>query len=107
MSDPTEAIKALFKVMLIFEKPLDHQQFEHLKNRLSSSSDWDFPIWGNPIILGPRKMHVYGVNKRSWSQIMLDITSRYVMAVFPLRSDLEDIKSAISRATGIKLEEVE
>jgi len=35
-----------------------------------------------------------------------EITDKYVMAIFPLEEDLENIKSAISKAIGVKLEEV-
>jgi len=104
MIDPTEVIKNQYKVMMKFEKPLNKEKFDCLKNCFYNQKD--FSIWGNPIILGPLKMHIYGVNRTSWSQIMLEITDKYVMAIFPPEEDLENIKSAISKAIGVKLEEV-
>jgi len=104
MSDPAEIIKSLSKVILMFEHPLNPQQFEYLKNCFG---DKNFPIWGNPIILEPLKMHIYGVNKISWSQIVLEVTDKHVIAVFPYKEDLENIKSAIIQATGVELKEAQ
>ena len=42
-----------------------------------------FRLWGNPIRLGPKKVHVYGVDKHLWQPIFLEITDKHIVAIIP------------------------
>jgi len=42
-----------------------------------------FKLWGNPIRLGPRKIHVYGADRHLWQPINLEITSKRLVAILP------------------------
>ncbi|NOX54227.1 MAG: hypothetical protein GXP27_07245 [Planctomycetes bacterium] len=42
-----------------------------------------FKLWGRPIRLGPRKVHVYGADRHLWQPINLEITSKYLVAILP------------------------
>jgi hypothetical protein len=42
-----------------------------------------FKLWGEPIRLGPKKVHVYGADRHLWQPINLELTSRGVVAILP------------------------
>jgi hypothetical protein len=42
-----------------------------------------FRLWGNPIHLGPTKVHVYGVDRHLWRPLFLEITAEGCMAIVP------------------------
>lgn len=42
-----------------------------------------FKLWGDPIRLGPTKVHVYGADRHLWQPINLEITSRQIVAILP------------------------
>lgn len=42
-----------------------------------------FRLWGNPIRMGPSKVHVYGLDQHLWQPIQMEITTRYINAIIP------------------------
>jgi len=42
-----------------------------------------FRLWGNPIWLGPTKVHVYGVDRHLWRPLFLEITAKGCVAIVP------------------------
>jgi len=42
-----------------------------------------FKLWGNPIRLGPKKVHIYGADRHLWQPINLEITSKQLIAILP------------------------
>lgn len=42
-----------------------------------------FRLWGNPIRLGPTKVHVYGVDRHLWQPLFLEATARGCTAIVP------------------------
>ncbi len=42
-----------------------------------------FKLWGDPIRLGPRKVHVYGADRHLWQPINLEFTTEGVVAILP------------------------
>jgi len=50
--------------------------FRHKRNR--------FRLWGNPISMGPGKVHLYAVDNHLWQPIDLEITRRHLYAQLPL-----------------------
>jgi hypothetical protein len=42
-----------------------------------------FRLWGEPIQLGPTKVHVYGADRHLWQPINLELTAKGVVAILP------------------------
>jgi hypothetical protein len=42
-----------------------------------------FRLWGNPIHLGPTKVHVYGVDRHLWRPLFLEVTAMGCTAIVP------------------------
>lgn len=42
-----------------------------------------FKLWGNPIKLGPTKVHVYGADRHLWQPINLELTEKGMVAILP------------------------
>jgi hypothetical protein len=49
--------------------------FVHKRNR--------FRLWGEPIRLGPCKVHIYGVDRHLWQPLFLELTERSCIAILP------------------------
>ena len=43
-----------------------------------------FKLWGDPIRLGPTKVHVYGADRHLWQPINLEITADQLVAILPV-----------------------
>jgi hypothetical protein len=66
-----------------FKEPLNQKTFDHWIKSTFSRSRNKFRLWGNPIKLGPRKIHVYGVDRHLWQPIFLEITDKHLLAIIP------------------------
>ncbi len=42
-----------------------------------------FKLWGDPIRLGPTKVHIYGADRHLWQPINLELTAGGVVAILP------------------------
>jgi hypothetical protein len=42
-----------------------------------------FRLWGDPIRLGPTKIHVYGADRHLWQPINLEFTEKRIVAILP------------------------
>lgn len=42
-----------------------------------------FRLWGDPIQLGPAKVHMYGADRHLWQPINIEFTSKGVVAILP------------------------
>jgi hypothetical protein len=42
-----------------------------------------FRLWGEPIRLGPTKVHVYGADRHLWQPINLELTTKGMVAILP------------------------
>jgi hypothetical protein len=42
-----------------------------------------FKLWGDPIRLGPTKVHVYGADRHLWQPINLELTEKGLVAILP------------------------
>lgn len=42
-----------------------------------------FKLWGDPIVMGPTKVHVYGADRHLWQPINLELTADGFVAVLP------------------------
>jgi hypothetical protein len=42
-----------------------------------------FRLWGNPIRLGPQKIHIYGLDRHLWQPIFIEMTTDHLIAIVP------------------------
>lgn len=42
-----------------------------------------FKLWGDPIRLGPTKVHIYGADRHLWQPINLELTTNGIVAILP------------------------
>jgi len=70
-------------VTIKFAEPLTKETFEYWIHSTFKRPNNRFRLWGNPILLGPKKVHVYGVDKHLWKPIFLEITDKHVIAIVP------------------------
>ena len=65
-----------------FDEPLSEATFRRWIH-LAFQKRNQFRLWGEPIALGPKKVHVYGADRHLWQPINLEITSKEVVAILP------------------------
>ena len=65
-----------------FEEPLSEATFNRWVQMAFRKRN-TFKLWGNPIRLGPTKVHVYGADRHLWQPINLELTAKGVVAVLP------------------------
>jgi len=70
-------------VTLQFQEPLSQEVFDNFIESTFNRPNGKFRLWGNPIFLGPRKAHVYGIDRHLWQPIFLEITDRQIVAIIP------------------------
>ena len=65
-----------------FAQPLGKETFERWIN-LAFQKRNRFKLWGQPIIMGPTKVHVYGADRHLWQPINLEFTADGLTALLP------------------------
>jgi hypothetical protein len=70
-------------VSIEFSEPLSKETFDYLIKFTFVRVRNRFGLWGNPIWLGPKKVHVYGIDKHLWQPIFLEITDEHLTAIVP------------------------
>ena len=70
-------------VSIKFSEPLSSATFEHWINSTFGRLRNRFRLWGNPIRLGPQKVHVYGIDRHLWQPIFIEITANHLIAIIP------------------------
>jgi len=65
-----------------FEEPLTQATFDRWVQMAFQKRN-RFKLWGDPIRLGPTKVHVYGADRHLWQPINLEFTSQGVVAILP------------------------
>jgi hypothetical protein len=89
MSKETVTIPGQFQkligapVIIKFEEPLGKETFDYWIKSTFGRINNRFRLWGNPIKLGPKKVHVYGVDKHLWKPIFLELTDKHLVAIVP------------------------
>ena len=77
MGEIMEKIKKSKTMVIKFGKLIDKEELVRIFGRVNNR----FKIWGNPMRLGPNKIHIYGVDKHSWKSIWLELTDEHLVAV--------------------------
>ena len=70
-------------VTIKFGEPLSKETFDYWIKSTFSRMNNCFRLWGNPIVLGPTKVHVYGVDKHLWRPIYMEITDKHLVVIIP------------------------
>lgn len=65
-----------------FAEPLSKATFEQWVQRAFRKRN-AFKLWGDPIRLGPTKVHAYGADRHLWQPINLELTNRGLVAILP------------------------
>lgn len=69
-------------LMVRFDEPLNEATFNRWV-ALAFQKRNRFRLWGEPIRLGPTKVHAYGADRHLWQPINLEMTERGLVAVLP------------------------
>jgi len=70
-------------VTIKFDEKLSEATFNYWVKSTFGRLNNRFRLWGNPIILGPTKIQVYGVDKHLWKPIFLELTDEHLIAIVP------------------------
>ncbi len=70
-------------VYLLFREALSQSTFETFVRATFSRKASRFGLWGDPVWLGPTKVHVYAVDRHIWQPLFLEITDKQIVAVVP------------------------
>ena len=93
---------ALPKVLTIkFDEPLSQGKFWWLVERMYGEPSM-FLLWGDPIWLGPRKVHVYGADKNEWRPLNVEVTHRGISAIGNSIDYMRLIANLRREVTGFK-----
>lgn len=78
-------LKSSFKgvpLIINFGETLSQATFERWISMAFRRSN-AFRLWGNPIRMGPTKVHVYGADRHLWQPINLEISENRLVAILP------------------------
>lgn len=70
-------------VICQFRKPLSLPTFQNFVDTTFEHGQGPLRMWGNPIRLGERKVHVYGLDLHLWQQIYMEFTPERFLFVIP------------------------
>jgi hypothetical protein len=84
-------------LMLTIDPPLTLEQY---RDWLTETFEREGParLWGNPIVLGDAKAHVYGCDRATWTRLDMEIRPSSIFLVAPPNkvSDLDAIADRIA-----------
>jgi hypothetical protein len=66
-----------------FDEPLSEATFDRWI-QIGFQKRNRFKLWGDPIRLGPTKVHVYGADRHLWQPINMEITAKQLVAILPV-----------------------
>ena len=65
-----------------FAEPLSEATFNRWVQKAFQKRN-RFKLWGDPIRLGPTKVHIYGADRHLWQPINLELTAKGAVAILP------------------------
>jgi hypothetical protein len=65
-----------------FKEDLSEPTFRHWVTRAFQKRN-RFRLWGEPIWMGPTKVHVYGADRHLWQPINIEMTEKSLVAILP------------------------
>jgi len=66
-----------------FSKPLTDQTFQNLVSTTFDQGKGPLRLWGVPIRLGERKVHVYGLDLHLWQRLYMELTPERFVFLLP------------------------
>ncbi|MBI3850558.1 MAG: hypothetical protein HY298_09860 [Verrucomicrobia bacterium] len=69
-------------IVTFLDEPLSKPTFDFWISRAFRKNGL-FKLWGEPLRLGPTKVHVYGADRHLWQPINMELTERGVVAILP------------------------
>ncbi len=70
-------------VVFEFSSPLPDQTFRNLISTTFEQGRGPLRLWGNPISLGERKVHVYGLDLHLWQRLYMELTPKRFLFLLP------------------------
>ena len=70
-------------VILTFQQELAKPVFNEFIRQTFRYERNPFRLWGEPIELGPTKVHVYAVDRHIWQPLFLEITTKKITVIVP------------------------
>lgn len=70
-------------LIINFNSPLSLATFKSVVDITFEQGKGPLRLWGNPLWLNDRKVHVYGVDLHLWQQIFLEFTPKHIIAILP------------------------
>ncbi len=70
-------------VVASFPEPLPDHVFRNFVSLTFERGEGPFRLWGEPIRLGERKVHVYGLDLHLWQPISMELTPRQFVFLLP------------------------
>ncbi len=70
-------------VVMKFREPLSIETFGKWITSTFQRKRNTFRLWGNPIYIGSKKVHIYGADRHLWQPIFLEITDKHLIAILP------------------------
>lgn len=70
-------------VVCRFLEPLTDAVFHGFVEAVFKRGETDFRLWGEPIWLGERKVHVYGLDLHLWQPLQMELTPRHFVFLLP------------------------
>ena len=69
-------------LIIRFKEELSKKTFDRWMS-LAFQKKNQFRLWGDPVRLGPMKVHVYGADRHLWQPINLELTDKGIVAILP------------------------
>ncbi len=66
-----------------FKEELSPATFRYWVMRAFQKRNPFFRLWGDPIWMGPTKVHVYGADRHLWQPINIEMTAKSLVAILP------------------------
>ena len=69
-------------MIIHFNEPLSTTTFDNWIRKAFHKLNV-FKLWGEPLRLGPTKIHVYGADRHLWQPLNIEMTERGMVAILP------------------------
>jgi len=70
-------------VVIMFEQELSQDKFDNFIYLTFDKKKGPFRLWGQPIRLGSRLVHIYGIDMHLWQEIYLEMTPKQFTLILP------------------------
>jgi hypothetical protein len=88
-AEPTQVLTQTYyqlagsSVVFTFHQRLTHETLHNFIDITFNRGQGPFRLWGNPLVRGPDKFHVYGIDLHQWQKLYMELTPDRVLFVLP------------------------